>query len=44
MGSIVARTRKDGTTAYAAQIVIKKDGLIVHREAGTFDRKQAAYA
>jgi hypothetical protein len=33
MGSIIARTRKDGTTGYAAQIVIKKDGLIVHREA-----------
>src|SRR5665647_2126024 len=44
MGSIIARTRKDGTTAYTAQIVIKKGGLIVHREAETFDRKQAANA
>lgn len=44
MGSIIARTRKDVTTAYAAQIVIKKDGLIMHREAETFDHKQAAYA
>lgn len=44
MGSIIGRTRKDGTTAYAAQIVIKKDGRIVHREAETFDRKQAANA
>jgi hypothetical protein len=44
MGSIIARTRKDGTTSYTAQIVIKKGGVIVHREAETFDRKQAANA
>lgn len=44
MGSIIARTRKDGTTAYTAQIVIKKGGLIAHRESETFDRKQAANA
>lgn len=44
MGSIIGRTRKDGTTAYVAQIVIKKGGRIVHREAETFDRKQAANA
>ena len=30
--------------AYTAQIVIKKAGAIVHREAETFDRKQAANA
>jgi hypothetical protein len=44
MGTIVARTRKDGSKAFTAQIVIKKGGLIVHREADTFDRKQAANA
>jgi integrase len=44
MGSIIGRTRKDGSMAYTAQIVIKKDGAIVHREAETFDRKQAANA
>jgi integrase len=44
MGTIIGRTRKDGSTAYTAQIVIKKDGKIVHREAETFDRKQAANA
>lgn len=44
MGTIIARTRKDGTTAYAAQIAIKKDGRIVHREAEASDRKQAANA
>lgn len=42
MGTIVARKRKDGTTGYTAQIVIKRGGKIVHRESQTFDRKQAA--
>ena len=37
-------TRKDGSKAFTAQIVIKKGGAIVHREAETFDRKQAANA
>lgn len=44
MGTIIARPRKDGTTGYTAQIVIKRNGQIVHREAQTFDRKQAANA
>lgn len=44
MGTIVGRTRKDGSKAFTAQIVIKKGGVIVHREAETFDRKQAANA
>jgi len=44
MGSIIERTRKDGSKAFTAQIVIKKDGKTVHREAETFDRKQAANA
>jgi integrase len=44
MGTIIGRTRKDGSKAFSAQIVIKKDGVIVHREAETFDRKQAANA
>jgi integrase len=42
--TIVARTRKDGSKAFTAQIVIKKGGAIVHREAETFDGKQAANA
>ena len=42
MGSILARKRKDGTTGYLAQIVITRRGKIVHREAKTFDRRQAA--
>jgi hypothetical protein len=44
MGSIIERTRKDGSKAFVAQIVIKKAGAILHREAETFDRKQAANA
>jgi integrase len=44
MGSIIGRTRKDGTTAYLAQILLKRKGQIVHREVQTFDRKQAAKA
>ena len=44
MGTVIGRTRKDGSKAFTAQIVIKKGGVIVHREAETFDRKQAANA
>jgi len=44
IGTIIGRTRKDGSKAFTAQIVIKKGGAIVHREAETFDRKQAANA
>lgn len=44
MGTIIERTRKDGSRAFTAQIVIKKAGAIVHRESQSFDRKQAANA
>jgi hypothetical protein len=44
MGTIIGRTRKDGSKTFIAQIVIKKGGATVHREAETFDRKQAANA
>jgi integrase len=44
MGTIIGRTRKDGSKAFTAQIVIKTGGVAVHREAQTFDRKQAANA
>jgi integrase len=44
MGSIIERSRKDGSKAFTAQILIKKGGAIVHREAQTFDRRQAANA
>jgi hypothetical protein len=44
MGTIIERSRKDGSKAFVAQIVIKKGGAIAHREAQTFDRKPAANA
>lgn len=42
MGTIVPRKRANGTTAYSAQILIKRKGVIVHRETQTFDRRPAA--
>ncbi|MGQ3671222.1 site-specific integrase [Xanthobacter sp. TB0136] len=44
MGTIITRKRKDGSVSYQAQILIKRNGEIVHREAQTFERKQAAAA
>lgn len=44
MGTIIARKRAGGTTGYTAQILRKKNGKIIFREAKTFDRKQAANA
>lgn len=42
MGTIKERKRKDGTSAFLAEIVIKKAGKVVHREAKTLDRRPAA--
>ncbi len=42
MGTIVNRTRKDGTVVYSAQILLKRKGAIVHRETQTFAKRQAA--
>lgn len=42
MASIQKRTRADGSIVYKAQIVIKKDGVIVHRESKTFDKMKIA--
>ena len=44
MGAITPRKRKDGSVAYLAQLVIKRDGKILHRYNNTFDRNQAAAA
>lgn len=44
MGTIVARKRKNGTIAYMAKIILKREGEIVHRESETFDRRPAAAA
>ena len=43
MGTIVPRRRKDGSTAFMAQIRLARDGQIF-RETKTFERKQAAAA
>lgn len=43
MGTITERKRKDGTTAYLAQIVVKSGAVIQHRENKTFPgRREAA--
>jgi len=46
MASITERKRKDGSSAFMAQIMIKREGVILHRENKTFDtrRKAAAWA
>ena len=44
MGTVIPRKRKDGTTAFNAQIVIKRKGVTVLREAKTFERRPAAMA
>jgi len=42
MGTVIAKTLKDGSTSYTAQIVIKRQGKIVHRASKTFPRQAAA--
>lgn len=42
MGSISVRKRKDGSTAYHAQVRIMQKGVTVYQETQTFDRKAAA--
>lgn len=44
MGTIVKRRRKNGSTAWLAQITIKKDKKIVVRKSKTFDRRSVAAA
>ncbi len=44
MGTIMARKRADGSTGYTAQIVKKKAGAIVWREAKTFSKRREAKA
>jgi integrase len=44
MATIVPRKRNNGSIGYMAQIQIKRDGKVVHRESQTFDRRQAAVA
>ncbi len=42
MATILKRKRSNGSTAYTAQIRIKRDGEIIHHESKTFDKKKAA--
>ena len=44
MATIITRKRKDGSASYLVQIIRKREGEIVHREARTFDKKRAAEA
>jgi integrase len=44
MATIVPRKRKDGSIGYLAQIIVKRQGKVVHQESRTFDRRQAAAA
>jgi integrase len=44
MATIVPRKRKNGTTSYLAQIILKQGGKVVHQESQTFDRRPAAAA
>jgi hypothetical protein len=42
VGTINQRRRKDGTIAYSAQIVLIRDGQLVHRESRTFNDRAMA--
>jgi integrase len=44
VGTIVERKRKSGSTGYLAQIILKREGRVVHQESQVFDRRQAAAA
>lgn len=44
MGTIVERKRQDGDTAFMVKIILKRKGIIVHRESKTLESKRAAKA
>lgn len=44
METISERTCPDVTKAYTAQIRIKRDGVLMHSEAQTFERRPVALA
>jgi hypothetical protein len=44
MGTIVTRRRKNGSSAFLAQISIMREGAIAYRQSRTFDRKPVAEA
>ena len=42
MATIRTRERRDGSIAYLAEVRIKRDGCLVHRESRTFDKRRLA--
>lgn len=42
MATIIERKRKDGTPTFLVQIVLKRDGVMLHREAKTFTSRREA--
>ena len=42
MATITKRMKVEGSIVYRAEIVIKKDGVIIHRESKTFDKTKLA--
>ncbi len=42
MATIRLRRRRDGKLAYQAEVRIKRNGRLVHRESKTFDRRRLA--
>ncbi|MDH3747744.1 MAG: hypothetical protein OER97_06015, partial [Gammaproteobacteria bacterium] len=42
MATIRRRRRRDGSLAYLAEVRIKRDGRLVHRESKTFDKRRLA--
>ncbi len=42
MATIRTRRRQNGSLAYLAEVRIKKDGRLFHRESKTFDKRRAA--
>lgn len=42
MGTILARRRKQGGTAYMAKIILKKNRVVIHRESRTFETHKRA--
>ena len=42
MAHIRKYIKADGTTIYKAEIVVKKEGIVIHRESKTFDKQKLA--
>jgi len=42
VASLRKRTKADGSVVYDCSIVVKKDGIVIHRESKTFDKQKIA--